>query len=452
MRVTLCALLALLTGCATARAPEPVTAFIGVTLIAAYGEAPAQDQTVLVRGDRIIAVGAASDIAVPGRASAVRGEGRYLAPGLADMHVHLFEPSDAVLFLANGVTTVRNMSGRPETTALARRIAAGELPGPTVYSSTPILDGPHDPDFAEPNAIRTADEMRQRVTELAAGDGGFVGVKLYDSLPPEAYQAGVRAAHERGLQAYGHVPLALTVDEVLAMRIDSIEHLIRFERALAPHSVSVSEEEVWTQADMTLLPGLARRVSQSGVWIDATLVIYTDTPRAFADLGVARSTAEYRYATARQRLRWREAYETVDDPRAAWAMTERAHPVRLAVVRALHEAGAPLLIGTDAPQPYVYAGFSLHRELELHREAGLTPSEILRAASADAARFLRREGEFGMIAPGARADLVLLDAHPEQDMATLRSPAGVVAAGRWRDRAELQRLLDEAAERIARAP
>jgi imidazolonepropionase-like amidohydrolase len=126
-------------------------------------------------------------------------------------------------------------------------------------------------------------------------------------------------------------------------------------------------------------------------------------------------------------------------------MSRRAHQMRLAMLRALHAAGAPLLIGTDAPQPFVYPGFSFQEELALHLDADFTRAEILRIASRDAARFLHLQYEFGAVAPGMRADLLLLDQDPEADLASLRHLAGVMASGRWYDAATLSRLLDEAA-------
>jgi imidazolonepropionase-like amidohydrolase len=174
--------------------------------------------------------------------------------------------------------------------------------------------------------------------------------------------------------------------------------------------------------------------------------------RAFADLAEAQADPLYRYATPRLRRHWRNiqaAEAEARDPAEAWAMTQRAHAVRLAVVRALHEARAPLLLGTDAPQPFVYPGYSLHDEFSFHRDAGLSPSEILQADTVGSARFLHQESTFGRIVVGARADMLLLNENPEADMTTLRTPAGVMAAGRWYDAVALQQMLDEIAARIA---
>lgn len=440
----------LLASCATAARDNGMIAFVHVTLITAYGEPHLQDQTVLVRDGRIVEVGPSADVFIPWGTRELGRPGQILAPGLVDMHVHLFDPDDALMFLANGVTTVRNMRGRPETTVLDARIIAGETPGPTIYSSTPIFDGPQV-GYDNPRAVRTVADMRARIAEAA---NGYIGVKLYENLSREAFVAGVEEARAREMQIYAHVPFSMSLDEVLVLHIDSIEHLTGFDRALAPEPQSDWDEERWAHADMARLPALAQRVAESGVWNLATFVTYQDAPRAFADIDAAEAAPLYRYAGLRLRRNWRMNYDIARadrDPRAALPTIERAHAVRLRVIAALHAAHAPLLIGTDAPQPFVYPGFSLHDEFAYHREAGLSVSDILRIDTRDAAHFLHRDGEFGVIAVGARADLLLLDADPERELAVLRTPAGVMAAGRWYDAATLRRLMDDLAGRVAEA-
>jgi imidazolonepropionase-like amidohydrolase len=454
IRTLLAIAAALLLGAAAPRpAPPagPVTAFVGVSVIPAYGERHLIDQTVLVRGDRIVAVGLSSRIRLPKDALVLGHAGQILTPGLADMHVHIFEPNDGVLYLANGVTTVRNMSGRRETTELAARIEAGAAPGPHIYSSSPILDGPQA-DWPNPHAVRTPEEMRRVVGEQA--DAGYRAVKLYENLAPNVFAAGVRAARARGLQVYAHVPFSMSLDQVLGLHIDSIEHLTGFDRALAPGVHSDWDEERWVAADARLMAPLARKVARSGVWNTATLVIYPDPPCAFADMAAAEAGPNYAYVTPRVRRLWRDQQASAmkdRDQALACDKARKGHQVRMAMVRALEAAHAPLLIGTDAPQPFVYPGFSLHIEMALHRDAGLSPTRILRIATVDAARFLHREGEFGVIRPGARADLLLLDGDPEADLAALRAPAGVMAAGRWYDAQTLAHMLADVAARVAAA-
>jgi imidazolonepropionase-like amidohydrolase len=429
---------------------EQLSAFVDVTIIRVYGEAHLRHQTVLVRGDRIETVAPARSVRVPRDARVLSRPGQILAPGLADMHVHIFSPPDGILFLANGVTTVRNMNGRADTNALAARIDSGLAPGPRIYSSGPIINGPST-DWSvvagTPAAIR----------ELIAGQArsGYIGAKLYETLAPDVFSAGVAAARANGLQVYAHVPASMSLEQVLDLHIDSIEHLTGFDRALAPNAHSDWDEERWAGANRSLISPLARRVASSGVWNDATLVTLRDAPCAFANIAAAEAGPEYRYATRRQRTLWRSQFEEARaqrDPQAACQMSQRAHRMRIAMLGALRAAHARLLIGTDAPQPFVYPGFSLQEELTLHLDAGFTRAEVLRIASREAARFLRRQHEFGIVAPGARADLLLLDRDPENDLTVLQVPAGVMGAGRWRDAAELSQLLEGVARANARAP
>ena len=448
MRVILAALAAIqwLTGCAVAEGSSPpVHAFVDVTVIRVYGEPALRHQTVLVRGDRIIAIGSARRTPLPEGAAVLGQPGQIIAPGLADMHVHIFNPDDGILDLANGVTTVRNMSGRKDTNALAADIDVGLTPGPKIYSSGPIIDGPGGIGGA---TAATPAEIRGLIGSQARE--GYIAAKLYENLSPDVFGEGVRAARSYGLQVYAHVPFSMSLDQVLALRIDSVEHLTGFDRALAPDAHGDWDEERWANADIQGVDRLARAVARSGVWNDATLVTLLDAPCAFADIAAAEARPDYRYATARQRKLWRSQYEEVRgkrDPQAACAMSQRAHRVRLLMLRALVKAHAPLLIGTDAPQPFVYPGLGFQEELSFHLDAGLTRAQILRIASLDAARFLRREHEFGEVSVGGRADLLLLDHDPQAGFETLRDPAGVMAAGRWYDRATLSRLLGEVVER-----
>lgn len=425
--------------------PEQLFAFVDVTVIRVYGAPHVPHQTVLVRGDRIDSIVPTPSARVPTNALVLNRPGQILAPGLADMHVHIFSPGDGVLFLANGVTTVRNMNGRADTDALAMRIDAGLSPGPRIYSSGPIINGPSAPWGA---VAATPGEIRDLIARQARA--GVTAAKLYDTLSPDVFLAGVMAARSHGMQVYAHVPLSMNLEQVLALRIDSIEHLFGIDRALTPAFQSDWDEERWADADTALMASLARRIARSRVYNDATLVTLRDAPCAFANIVAAEAGPLYRFATQRQRSLWRNQYEESRAERdlQVWcAMTNRAHVSRIAMLRALRAAHAPLLIGTDAPQPFVYPGFSLLEELELHLDAGFTRAETLRIASRDAARFLRQRREFGTIAPGARADLLLLDGDPEVDLHALRDRAGVMAAGRWYDAAALAQLL----EGVARA-
>ncbi|NWG53404.1 MAG: amidohydrolase family protein [Hydrogenophilaceae bacterium] len=442
-----------LAACASAPAPriiagdEPVTAFTNVRLITEYGGERLGHHTVVVRGDRIIAIAPDRRIALPDDALVIDGAGRLLAPGIADMHAHFQDPGAGPLFLANSITTVRNPSGGDTVPALIAQIARGEVPGPFMYSSGRLIDGAGSFWGAQVVA-ETVEAVRTRVREDAAA--GYHAIKLYNRLTPDQFAAGVDEARASGLQVYAHVPDSMTIEQVLAQRIDSVEHLDGFDRSLGGEGHWPAQR--WATARQDRFAALARLAAASNVWQAPTLIVQVAPARAFADLAAAEAAPELRYADASLLEFWRSYIAhapTGTDFAARHRLTQQGHAQRLAMLRALREANAPLLIGTDTPNPYVMYGFSIHEEFGYFREAGFTNVQILRIATLDAARALGEAGAFGIVREGARADLLLLEDDPEADLSTLRTPAGVMAAGRWYDRAALDSLLADSAARAA---
>lgn len=433
---------------------DPVTAFTNVVVLAEYGGETLERHTVAVRGDRIIAVAPSNAIVLPEGSTLIAGEGRLLAPGLADMHVHYQDPTVGILLLANSITTIRNPSGfgagsGPGTTlALAADIAAGDAVGPFIYSSGQLIDGPGS--FWGPHVVAdTVERVRERVREDAAS--GYMAVKLYGQLTPEQFRAGVEEANALDVQIYTHVPTSMSLHEVLDLGVDSIEHLDGFDRVLGGDGQS--SQARWVTAKPDMMAPLARRVAESGVWQTPTLIVNLAPARAFADVAAADAAPDLRYAHKDLLDFWHSYLTRIPgnvDLVARYRLVQQAHARRTEMLRALREAGAPVLIGTDAPNPYVMFGFSIHEEFGFFTAAGFTPTEVLRIATLDGARFLGAEGEFGAVREGARADLLLLDGDPQHDLSVLRSPAGVMAAGRWYDRERLDSLLGEL-ERAAAA-
>jgi imidazolonepropionase-like amidohydrolase len=291
--------------------------------------------------------------------------------------------------------------------------------------------------------------VRERVRQDA--EAGYPAVKLYAQLTPEQFRAGVEEARARNLQVYSHVPASMTLEDVLALRVDSIEHLDGYERSMGGEGQGLQSR--WVAAPADRVAPLARRVAESGVWQVPTLIVNLAPSRAFVDLSAADAAPDLRYAQKGLLDFWHSYPARLPpgtDFAARYRIVEQAHVRRIEMLRALREARAPLLIGTDAPNPYVMYGFSIHEELGFFREAGFSNTEILRIATLDAARFLNKAGEFGVVREGARADFVLLAGDPERDLAVLRTPQGVMAAGHWYDRARLDALLAES-ERAAQA-
>jgi imidazolonepropionase-like amidohydrolase len=347
------------------------------------------DHSVIVRGGRIEALGPSARVRPPTGARIVDARGATLLPGLADLHVHLQAPPRLEGYLARGVTTIRNLRGRPEHPALRERVARGELPGPRILTSGPHLDG-GGPLF--PGRLRVEDAASARAAVLAHREAGYDFVKTYSGLSAEAWAEVVRSAAELGLPVVGHVPVAVGLEDVLAAAPRSLEHV----------------EELTRGRDLffdgSRLSELARRIRASGAWVCPTLSTY----RRFG-------------------------------PQAP--VFQRFHAE---LVRALHAAGVGLLAGSDA-EGYDEPRSPLVQELLALREAGLPAFDVLAAATRGAGSFLGTGA--GVVAPGAPADLLLVAGRPLEDLGVLETPLGVCAAGRWLGAAELA----AAAPRRARA-
>lgn len=451
----LTAALLLLAGCAGGPGPGPspsqdreeqkdLSAFVGVTVIPMTEPGLVlPDQTVLVRDGRIAEVGPRTAVSVPAGARRIDGTGRYLIPGLADLHVHLeyFEdPGLLRLFLENGVTTVRNMDGRPHVLDWRGRIAAGELSGPTIVTAGPLLDG--DPPLLDDNTVvRGAAEATRIVAEQHAA--GYDFVKVYTNLSPEAYGAVLAAARERGVRVAGHVPREVGLDRVLADRLASVEHLDGYDDLIEADDSPFRNRWHWSKRylampiDSERVRSAAERTAAAGVWNVPTLVEKEKTA-PLAEMRGWLDRSEVRRLPPAFRQAWdpagwderrRRPLESMDAEDLALLAQGRRQ--RLALVKALREAGAGLLVGSDTPNPFVVPGHSTIEEIRLFVEAGLTPEEALAAATREAARFLGQEDEFGTVAPGRRADLVLLAANPLDDPAHLERRIGVMVRGRW---------------------
>lgn len=461
----LCALL--LPGCSTApQAAAPSStgagtgtiAFVGVTVVPLDGERALPDHSVLVRDGRITAVGPSSSVAAPGGARVIDGRGKYLIPGLADMHTHVAHKEELLLYLARGVTTVRVMWGSPLILAWRERIKAGQMVGPTIVTSGPIVDGDppaHDGSFV----VRTPEEADQAVA--LHKKAGYDFIKVYSRLSVAAYQRLVVAAREAGLPVAGHVPRAVGLSGALEARQVSVEHLMGFSDELQSDSSPVrgkfdpqSIDKKIDFIDEGKLPGLAQRLRERGVWSCPTLTVIQDIASAEARERLARP--EMKYMQPLYLAMWQPR---PDPPPEELASQARSNALNNRIVRALRDAGARLLVGTDTGNPFVVPGYSMHNELELLVGAGLTPLEALRAATRDAAEFLGAAGEFGRIAAGQRADLVLLSGNPLTDVREARTIAGVMARGRWFDEgaltkylAEVEAFAKEAADPFAEMP
>ncbi|HKE00213.1 MAG TPA: amidohydrolase family protein, partial [Planctomycetota bacterium] len=380
----------------------------------------------------------------------IDGRGKFLMPGLADMHVHTWSEQDFPLFLANGVTTVRNMFGAPVHLDWRRRIAAGELLGPTIVTAGPIVDGKR-PVWPGSDVVADAEDAERVVA--AQKEAGYDFVKVYSKLTKTAYDAVVASAKKHGLPVDGHVPDAVGVEAVLASGQRSLEHLSLYGIATSARAESskdmlaIADFAAWTRFDADKGAALAKATAKSGIWSCPTIVVLQKWVSE-KDAEELSKRPEMRYCW--MRAMWKSGFGSSKDSRMEEiaASMPKANEARKKMTGLLHAAGARLILGTDMGNPWVVPGFSAHEELRNLVDSGLSPFEALRAATSSPAEMLGVPGEFGTVAAGARADLVLLDADPLADVANAQRVSGVMARGRWLPRADLQAKLDAIAESL----
>jgi hypothetical protein len=440
------------------RPQERVVAFENVNVVPMDREVVLARQTVVVEDGLIVAAGPAEQIEVPAGAERIDGRGKFLLPGLADMHVHLVAPehhrSLALLFVANGVTTVRNMWGNPEVLALRRSIEAGELPGPRIFTSGPVTDG-EPPVYPTARIVTTPAEAEAAVRSDV--EAGYDAVKVYSNLGAREYNALSAAADRLQIPVWGHVPDEVGLEAAFGAGQTSVEHLQGYLLALQAEGSPlarvprgrVDETAGLAHVDLDRLPSLVRATAEAGVWNTPSLVVHQAivTPEQAVRL---EQQPAMRYVPPGIHAMWQPI-------RTGWLRSfsgddyeryRQLNALMMRVTGALHEGGARLLLGTDAPNPYVVPGFAVHAELHNFVAAGLTPFEALATATSAPAEFLG--AGFGVIAVGRSADLLLLNRNPLEDVANAEDRAGVMVRGVWFSEADLQHRLAAMLERFDR--
>ncbi|MCB9559958.1 MAG: amidohydrolase family protein [Kofleriaceae bacterium] len=388
--------------------------------------------TVLIHDGSIAAIAPAADVDTAA-ATVVDGHGKWLVPGLADMHVHLWGEGDLGLLLLEGVTTVRDMFGSPRQLDWRARIAAGSLAGPTLITAGPIFDG--DPPTWPGSAVVTTPAAARAEVDAQA-DAGYDWIKVYDGLSAEVYAAIVDEARARHLPVGGHVPRAVGLAGVLAAGQRSIEHLTGY----VPFS-----------GDRHVGPDDVAATVAAGVWNVPTLVV-TDHLAHLDDPASLAGTRGLEHVSSFVRNAWepRNDFRLQAWTAETFAAARAGNVVRRQLVADLAKAGAHLALGTDTGNPYVIPGFAVHDELALLVDAGLTPAQALHAATAAAAELQGTPAAFGVIAAGARADLLLVDHDPLVDVGALAAPPVVIVRGVVHARADLLAAVEAAEHPVDR--
>jgi len=428
-------LLVALSLCQTPRAqatqPRPL-AFVGVHVLPMDSERVLRDQTVLVEGGRITRVGSMGEVELPAGITRIEGRGRYLIPGLVDSHVHVMDEGDLLVYLANGVTTVRNLKGLPWHLELRERIARGEILGPRFLTSGPFVNEPQ---------VRTVEDVQLALAEQH--EAGYDCIKIHGDLSSEAYEVLLEEASLAGIPVVGHAPRNLPIERVLELGGQA--------------EISHAEEYLYTYFDRqtvgvsaATIEKVAQATAEAGIAVTPNLVAYRLIVRQIEDLERELARPEMAWVAPPGARAWKpdlNRYRRDFEPGDAAPLGER-YLVLERLTKALQAAGVRLLAGSDAMNPVAIPGFSLQDELELLVAAGLTPYQALRAATLNAGEFL--ESGAGRVAAGAPADLVLLAENPLEAIARTRAIEGVLVQGHWLPKDELDQRMKSLAGDYAR--
>ena len=441
-----------------------------VTVIDATGASPKPDTTVVIVGDRIAIIGKGSQTAVPKSARVVDGAGKFLIPGLWDMHVHLNYKDYLPLFIANGVTGVRVMWGQPEHHEWRKEIEAGSLLGPRMKIGSPIIDGPK-PYWPGSVSVATEAQARQAVDMSKRYGADFI--KVYQLLPRDLYFDIADEAKKQGIPFEGHLSVTITAEEGSRAGQKSFEHLVGVLPAVSSRSGewfklaqedfaaiqtkgkfeelhdSPSGREMLETYSPQKVAALSEVFKSNGTWQCPTLVLlrmfaYGNEPEFLAD-------PRLKYMPPSMTRSWDPAKLDGDRTPQDFAYSRKEFQKDLEVVGAMAKAGVGMLAGTDSQNPYTFYGFSLHDELGLLVRAGLTPMQALQASTLNAATFFGMEKDLGTIEQGKIADLVLLDANPLDEIGNTKKIDAVVYGGKPYTRDQLDEML-ATVEKLAARP
>lgn len=469
MRRSVLAALTVLIACQSSPPTEADLAITGATVIDVATGETLPDRTVLVQGDRIVAVGPRDELPVTDEAEVVDAAGMYLIPGLWDAHVHSAANTSwhFPLFIAHGITSVRNLHTTVDTSlaltrAVERRLASGELLGPRFLANGGVVDG--EPPVWPGSAVATTpEEGRAIVDSLVAGGADFI--KVYDRLLADVYDAVAERAAERGIPVDGHVPFDVSPIRVAEAGQRTIEHASGIAMGCAANADSlrtahreylqVVEDLPFPQGEVVFFRMVraaleARDPERCQATVDAYLEHGVTVVPTFVVFGgpepLLSDSARMAMLPAAFREQWTAMAQRGPHPVAS--IMEPVREIADGNRRMLHEAGVPFLAGTDLGNPFLVPGTSLHDELaSLVEIVGMSPLEALRAATLGPARTFGMTDSLGTVEDGMLADLVLLRSNPLEDIRNARGIEAVVLDGRYFDRGELDGMIAEAAGR-----
>ncbi|HEX6226302.1 MAG TPA: amidohydrolase family protein [Chryseolinea sp.] len=404
-----------------------------------------KDQTVVIKDNKIKSMG--SKVKYSKDAHVVNADGKYLIPGLAEMHAHV-PPNDDVesmkevvrLFALNGITTIRGMLGHPKHLALREMINKGEVLGARLFTTGPSFNG---------SSVKTAAEAEKQVREQKAA--GYDFLKLHPGLTMETFPAIVSTAKEVGIPFVGHVSFKVGIWRAIEAGYSSIDHLDGFVEGLVPEIENMTEQQtglfalyIADRADESQIPRLVKGLKDQKIWVVPTQAL---AERWFAPDFTAEtflSDPATKYMNKTTVTQWVESKKNLmSNPQYDRSKVEALVNIRRRLIKACQEGGVGLLLGCDAPQVFNVPGFSTHSELQYMVAAGLTPYQALQAGTSNVATYLKMK-DSGVIKEGAVADLVLLGGNPLTNIKETQRIEGVMLNGKWLSKeyvdAELKKL------------
>lgn len=446
--------------------PSETIAFVGVNVIPMDKERVLSNQTVIVRDGMIAEIGDAKNVKVPNDAVKIEGRGKYLIPGLVDMHAHLLSDEELPdelaedelkIMIANGVTTIRLMIGTPEHLVLRAKSATGEITAPTIYAASPQLTGRKFGDIFNGYVVTNQEEARNAVK--TAKQDGYDFVKLTFFITREVYDAVIDEAAKQNIRVIGHVDRQVGLERAFEAK-QQIEHLDAYFEAIIPEGsdakgstsgVYVWQPKAWESLDVLdekKIPELARKTVAANPFSCPTLTFLKSSFGIEPTDEMVKSRAGYRFYPPKIR-------EELDEPRHIFwknppSAARRAKYVdyRNKLTKAIYEAGGKILAGSDSPDWLLLYGFTTHTEMKNLTEAGLPNYAALAAATRNPADFFGTLDKTGTVEKGKKADLVLLDANPLENIANTEKRSGVMLKGKWYPQSELNKWLDDIAAKF----
>ena len=428
------------------------TAFIGVKVISPETGKISEKQTVIIKEGKIAEIGSCKLVKPSKNALKIKGKGRYLMPGISEMHAHIPVAQDGddskvkdvlFLYLSNGITTIRGMLGNTYHLKLIEQAQKGEILSPRIYTSAPSLNG---------NSVQSKEEARQKVTQYK--NDGYHFLKMHPGLSLENFNEIVKTANEVGIGFAGHISTAVGIRHSIDSKYASIDHLDGYVEGLVPKSAGVHPDSngffginFTDKVDMSLLPDLVQKTKENDVWLVPTHCLMPHIVGPI-DVNYLSGLPEMKYVPSNTRFQWRQVKsQVVNDPNYDSKIAGEFLEIRDKILKAMHDGGVGILLGSDAPQIFNVPGFSIQHEMKAMVNAGLTPLDVIRTGTLNPAQFFNEENTFGKIQKGHSADLILLEENPLIDISNMSKIEGVMVRGKWLSKEKIEEKLEAIAKK-----